>query len=164
METIRKVMLLTSAVIAISCAGLKREVATTRYRYRPVDIELHKTILGLDSAFFEAYNSCDKNLQDYSNFYSDSVEFFHDQGGLTTSKNDIVEATRKNICGKVSRALVTGSVEVYPIRGYGAVEIGLHKFTNKTEEKTAPSKASKFIIMWKNAGSEWKITKVISLH
>ncbi len=81
-----------------------------------------------------------------------------------TSKQDIIDATKKNICGKVTRELVKGSIEVYPINGYGAVEMGLHKFHNIREKENAPSNAGKFIIIWQNKNNEWKIKRVISLH
>jgi hypothetical protein len=64
----------------------------------------------------------------------------------------------------VTRELVTGSIEVYPIKDYGAVEIGLHKFHNNQEPANTPSKSSKFIIMWQFTNEEWRIAKVISLH
>jgi hypothetical protein len=154
----------TIVAFATSCSTVRKNNLDTRYNYKPDDLQLYQKILMLDSAFFALYNTCDTNLKSYSDFYSDSVEFIHDQGGVSTSKNDIVEATRKNICGKVTRELVKGSVEVYSIKGYGAVEIGLHKFHNSAEKEGAPSKASKFIIMWKRIEDNWKITKVISLH
>jgi hypothetical protein len=45
---------------------------------------------------------------------------------------------------------------VYPIKDYGAVEIGLHKFHNQELSKH-PSQASKFIIMWQFTNvEEWK--------
>lgn len=68
-----------------------------------------------------------------------------------------------NICGKVTRVLVKGSIEVYPIPGYGAVEIGLHRFINHEESET-PSKPDKFIMIWRQTGNGWQITRVISLH
>jgi hypothetical protein len=103
-------------------------------------------------------------LDKYAAFYSDSIEFYHDKGGLSTSKQDVVEGTKKNICGKVTRELVKGSVEVYPIAGYGAVEMGLHMFHNNQEKQTDPPKVSKFIIFWQQINKEWKIKKVVSLH
>ena len=125
--------------------------------------DLYKTITNLDAAFFEAYNTCDQNLAVYSAFYDEDVEFFHDKGGLTTVKQEIIDGTKKNICGKVTRQLVKDSLEVYPIKDYGAIEIGYHKFTNN-QEKEAISKPVKFIIMWKQTKDKWKISKVISLH
>ena len=123
---------------------------------------MYNTIVNLDSIFFDAYNNCSIDVQ--SAFYSDSIEFYHDQGGLTTSKQDILDATKKNICGKVTRELVKGSIEVYPIKGYGAVEMGSHKFHNNTEKENTPSKIGKFVIIWQHKNNLWKITRVISLH
>ena len=122
--------------------------------------ELYKTVVALDSSFFHAYNDCDIAKQ--AEFYSDSIEFFHDKSGLQTSKKKILEDTKAYICGKVTRKLVEGSIEVSPIPGYGAVEIGSHSFYNRSEHTT--SKASKFVIVWKNNNGKWNITKVISLH
>ena len=128
--------------------------------YQAVDQELHAAISNMDRIFFEAYNSCD--IEKQKEIYADEIEFFHDKSGLSTSKSDILAATENNICGKVTRTLVEGSIEVYPIHDYGAVEIGYHKFFNN-QEPDAPSNPSKFIILWKNELENWKITKVISL-
>jgi hypothetical protein len=122
---------------------------------------LYRTVITLDSLFFEAYNKCDMKAQ--TEFYSDSIEFYHDKGGLTTSKQQILDATRKNICGKVTRELVKGSIEVSPIPGYGAVEIGMHMFHNNQEKDQVPH-PSKFVIIWRNKNGRWSITRVISLH
>jgi hypothetical protein len=99
-----------------------------------------------------------------SKFYSDSVEFYHDKGGLMTSKADLLEAIRKNICGKVTRELVQGSIEVYPIHNFGAIEIGMHRFHNNQEPPPAIAKASKFIIFWHETKDGWQIHRVVSLH
>lgn len=139
-----------------------KEIPSTQYK--PDDQNLYETIVKHDSEFFAAYNTCDKNLDTYGAFFSDNIEFYHDQGGLMTSKQGIIDATKRNICGKVSRELVKDSIEVYPIKDYGAVEIGLHKFHNNTEPADAPSKIGKFMIMWRNENNEWKITRVVSLH
>ena len=122
---------------------------------------LVETIAALDSIFFTAYNTCDLATQ--SELYSDSIEFYHDQGGLITSKKELLEGTRKNICGKVTRELVKGSVEVSPIAGYGAVEIGMHIFHNSQEKNQVPH-PSRFVIVWKNNNGNWRITRVISTH
>lgn len=80
------------------------------------------------------------------------------------NKQEIIEATKKNVCGKVTRELVKGSIEVYPIKNYGAIEMGLHKFHNNTDASSANSRAGKFIIIWQHKNNQWKITKVVSLH
>lgn len=130
-------------------------------KYKPVDKELHATVAKLDSLYFDAYNKCDMKTQ--ANLYSENLEFFHDKGGLATSKKDILKSIEENICGKVTRTLVKGSLEVYPIHNYGAILMGYHKFHNKLEPN-AKSIPSKFIVVWKQNKDNWKITKVISLH
>ncbi|WP_207896535.1 nuclear transport factor 2 family protein [Flaviaesturariibacter flavus] len=85
---------------------------------------LHRTIARLDSLFFTAYNNCDLTTQ--ASFYADTIEFYHDRSGLDTSKANILANTRKYVCGRVTRELVPGSLEVSPLPGYGAVEVGMH--------------------------------------
>ncbi|MBS1628108.1 MAG: nuclear transport factor 2 family protein [Bacteroidetes bacterium] len=117
----------------------------------------------MDSIFFTAYNNCD--IEKQASIYADSIEFYHDKGGLSTSKKDILEATQKNICGKITRILIKGSIEVYPINNFGAIEIGLHKFHNNQEpESNQPANGSKFIIVWHKTNAGWKMWRVISLH
>ena len=135
-----------------------------RQNYKPDDPILYDTIVKLDSIFFSAYNSCLVNLDKYASFYSDSIEFYHDKGGLSRSKVEIVEATKKNMCGKVTRELVKGSIEVYPINGYGAVEIGLHIFHNNQEPPPKNPKVGRFVLIWEHTIDGWKISRVISLH
>lgn len=130
-------------------------------KYIPADPELYRQIELMDQTFFDAYNQCDMKKQEA--IYADDIEFFHDKGGLMTSKKELLEATQKNICGKVTRILIPGSIEVYPIHNYGAVEMGFHRFFNN-QEPNAESKPSKFIIVWKKENELWRIAKVVSLH
>ena len=130
-------------------------------KYKPSDIKLHNEIAQMDATYFNAYNTCDIETQ--ADIYSEDLEFFHDKGGLSTSKKKLLIALKENICNKVTRTLIKGSIEVYPIHNYGAVQVGYHKFFNKLEPN-AKSTPSKFIIIWKNIKDNWKITKVISLH
>ncbi len=146
-----------------ACTNSNKAIANN-YIYQADDQQLHDSIVYLDSVFFAAYNTCNINLETHANFYDDSIEFYHDKGGLMNNKQEIVEATKKNVCGKVTRELVKGSIEVYPIKGYGAIEMGLHKFHNNTDASSANVRAGKFVIIWKHKNNQWKITKVISLH
>lgn len=131
------------------------------YVYKPESPELYNTIVQMDSAYFGAYNACDMDKQ--AAIFADSIEFYHDGSGLQTSKKDLLAAIKENICGKVSRVLVKGSIEVYNIPDFGAVEIGLHRFINHVEGNKL-SRPDKFIIIWRHRGDKWQITRVISLH
>lgn len=145
-----------------ACSAKMNKYQLTK-NYKPDDVELYKTIVALDSAFFHSYNTCETNLETYAAFYDENIEFYHDNGGFINSKKDLVEGTKNNICGKVTRELVKGSIEVYPIKDFGAIEMGLHKFHNKEEPNSLP-KVGRFTIIWKKTNSDWKIVKVISLH
>jgi len=150
------------ALFIVVTASLSASAQSTDvYVYKPASQELYNTIVHMDSVYFTAYNNCDMEKQ--AEIYSDSIEFYHDRGGLETSKQNLLAAIKKNICGKVTRVLVKGSIEVYPIPGYGAVEIALHKFINH-QEGDAVSKPDKFIVVWRQRGDKWQITRVVSLH
>jgi len=158
------ILFFTGLLISLSFLSCQRQASRQMVEilpYSPVDQQLYNDIVAMDKVFFDAYNNCD--LAKQAAIYADDIEFFHDKGGLSTSKQDILAATEKNICGKVTRTLIQGSVEVYPIANYGAVEIGFHKFFNN-QEPTAPSTPSKFIAIWKNEYGNWRLAKVVSLH
>ena len=122
--------------------------------------ELDKVVGAFDSELFDSYNRCD--LDKFSSFFVDDVEFYHDQGGVTLGKAKLVESLKKNICGKVSRELVSGSVQVYPMKGYGAVQMGSHRFHHPGREDTEPVGEAKFIHLWQYKNGAWRITRVIS--
>ncbi|MBI1342595.1 MAG: DUF4440 domain-containing protein [Terrimonas sp.] len=114
----------------------------------------------MDSLLFAAYNNCD--LNQFAALIDEDIEFYHDKGGLSTSKDEIVEAIKNNICNKVQRELVPGSIEVYPIHDYGAIEMGQHRFHNLVEHST--SRPGKFVHTWHYKDGQWKLSRVISLH
>lgn len=148
----------------VSCSTSKSNDYQLTKNYSTDNLELYQTIVKLDSIFFDAYNHCDTKFEVYADFYTDGIEFYHDQGGLSNSKKDILEGTKKYICGKVTRTLIPGSIEVYPIKDYGAIEIGLHSFSNNTNPPDEPKKISRFTIFWKQVNGQWRIAKVVSLH
>ncbi|MFD0751501.1 nuclear transport factor 2 family protein [Mucilaginibacter calamicampi] len=123
--------------------------------------QLYNDIVRMDSIYFDAYNHCDIDKQ--ATIFADILEFYHDNSGLETSKTKLLAAIKENICGKVTRVLVPGSIEVYPLPGYGAVEIALHQFRNKAEGDQL-SKPDKFVVVRRYQNKKWQITRVISLH
>ncbi len=119
---------------------------------------LFKTIQGLDKQLFDAYNNCD--LVTLSAMVSDDLEFYHDKTGLATGRQVFIEAIKNNICGKVARQLVPGTLEVYPLAHYGAVEIGTHRFTHPGKDDEMGE--AKFVHIWRNQDGKWMVTRVIS--
>ncbi len=122
--------------------------------------ELETTVTTLDAALFAAYNQCD--LEKFASFIAEDVEFYHDKGGVTLGREALTDAIKKNICGKVTRALVPGTLQVYPMKGYGALEIGVHRFHHPGQEATETVGEAQFIHLWQYKNGAWKITRVIS--
>ncbi|HYU32169.1 MAG TPA: nuclear transport factor 2 family protein [Thermoanaerobaculia bacterium] len=134
--------------------------AQTQQVVAPKD-ELFRTIAALDSEVFDAYNRCD--LEKFGSFFPEDLEFYHDNGGLVSqTRQSLVEAVKNNICGKVYRVLVPESLEVYPLKGYGAVETGVHRFYHPGRDSTEEVGEAKFVQIWQNKDGVWKITRVIS--
>jgi ketosteroid isomerase-like protein len=122
---------------------------------------LTETVTALDSKLFDAYNHCD--LATLGAMVADDLEFYHDQTGLMVGRDAFVAAIKENICGKVERTLVPGSLEVYPLKGYGAVEIGVHRFHHLGHPEDVGGEA-KFVTLWQNKDGVWKVTRVISYN
>jgi hypothetical protein len=121
---------------------------------------LFQTIQRLDTELFTAYNNCD--IAKLGTMVSNDLEFYHDQTGLSVGRQVFLDAIQKNICGKVQRNLVAGSLEVYPLKGFGAVEIGVHRFHHTGQNDTEGVGEAKFVHIWQNKDGEWKVTRVIS--
>lgn len=122
--------------------------------------ELDKVVTSLDAALFDSSNRCD--LQKFATFFTDDVEFYHDQGGVTLGKEELTASIKKNICGKVTRELVPASLQVYSMKGYGAVEMGVHRFHHPGHNDSEPVGEGEFVHLWQCKDGAWKITRVIS--
>lgn len=120
---------------------------------------LFLTIKSLDAKLFDAYNHCD--LTTLGAMVSDDLEFYHDQTGLSVGKAPFLAAIKQNICGKVERELLPQTLEVYPLKGYGAVELGIHRFRHPAHPEDGMGDA-KFVMLWQNKDDTWKVTRVIS--
>lgn len=121
--------------------------------------ELDSAIKTLDAQLFDAYNTC--NLEKFSLFIADDVEFYHDQGGVTLGNKALTESLKQNICGKTHRELVPETLKIYYMKGYGAVEMGTHRFTHPGREHDTVGEAQ-FVHLWRYKDGAWKITRVIS--
>jgi len=122
--------------------------------------ELDQTITSLDAAVSDISNHCD--LAKFSSFFVEDVEFYHDQGGVTLGRENLTERIKKNICGRVTRELVPASLQIYYMKGYGAVEMGVHRFHHPGHDDTEPVGEGKFVHLWQYKDGAWKITRVIS--
>src|SRR5260370_19878970 len=111
---------LVLALLALLAARVEAQAARALENIKSQE-EMDKTIARLDAALFDSYNRCD--LEKFSSFLVADVEFYHDQGGVTLGREKLTDSVKKNICGKVTRELVPGTLQVHYMKGYGAVEI-----------------------------------------
>lgn len=123
--------------------------------------DLDKAITALDTKLFDAYNHCD--LKTFDSLLADDVEFYHDQGGVTLGRQKLTESIKNNICtGDTQRVLVPGTLKIYYMKGYGAIEMGVHRFMHpKTEAVNGTGEAS-FVQLWQCKDGIWKLTRVLS--
>lgn len=123
------------------------------------DAALVQTITALDAKVFDAYNRCD--LDTFSRYFSPTVEFYHDKGGATFDRESVVSNTRKYICHKVRRELLPATLKVYPIKDYGAIEEGEHRFCQVDGGQCEG--AAKFLMIWQHGkDGAWTMTRVVS--
>jgi len=127
---------------------------------QPSEVSLRQTVQSLDTKLFDAYNHCD--IPTLSSLVSDDLEFYHDKTGLAVGKDKFLSSIKQYICGKVERSLVASSLEVYPLDGYGAVEIGTHRFHHPDQPVGDVAGEAKFVMLWQNSNGVWKLTRVIS--
>ena len=132
--------------------------------------ELYKTLKANDSLLFDVgFNTCD--MEQSAALLTDDLEFYHDQGGITSSKAEFVQVMKSGICsgGEYTsrRELVSESLEVFPLykngKLYGAIQNGVHKFYQR--KGSGPERAgsiARFTHLWLITEEGWKIKRVLS--
>jgi ketosteroid isomerase-like protein len=121
---------------------------------------LFDTIAHMDKTMFDALDS--HNVDALMTLFSDDLEFYHDQGGVTNYQQT-AENFKKMFANNpgIRRDLVQGSLEVYPLKDYGAIEVGTHRFCHQENGKDDCG-SFKFVMVWRNTGNSWKVSRVIS--
>ena len=124
--------------------------------------DLSQIVAELDGAVFEAFNHCadPAQLARHAAYFDAGVEFYHDNGGVTWTRDEMIGRTRENVCGKYQRRLVPGSLKVYPIRGYGAIAQGEHTFCATGGDDCGGM--ADFTMVWREQEGRWQITRVLS--
>ena len=124
---------------------------------------LYDELARVDSALFDAaFVRCD-TARVFA-LMSDDVEFYHDVTGLHRGaevRADFVRLAAN--CPRaqgVRREVVPGSLHVYPIAGFGAVQTGVHRFV----EKVVGATTARFVHVWRRGDDgSWQATRILSL-
>jgi hypothetical protein len=123
----------------------------------PRSSALYEELARMDQTLFEvAFVHCDAAR--FQALFTDDAEFYHDRTGASFG----AAARTLKSCPReqgVTRTLVPGSLEVYPMQGYGAIQKGRHLFARAGEPG---AEAAQFVHLWKREGSGWKLARVLS--
>jgi hypothetical protein len=123
---------------------------------------LYQEIADMDRRLFKAFN--DRDLDTLAAVFDKNLEFYHDREGRTNYQQNI-DTFRRHFTEetRVRRELVEGTMQVYPLMGYGAVELCIQRFytteKGKAEQLTA---TSRLINLWRYEGGKWTLERVIS--
>lgn len=131
-------------------------------RVQAQPVELYDTIQHLDSLLYGAYNR--RDLPAFMAYFSPTLEFYHDQTGYTNYA-DNRQRFQENFTRptRMRRELVPGSLEVYPIAGFGALELGTHRFYQTDPGQPERLVATpRFVSVWQQVGGRWLLARVIS--
>jgi hypothetical protein len=124
---------------------------------------LFKELARMDNMLFDAsFVSCDAAKANA--IFADDVEFYHDEAGFSAGEQ-VRENTRQLTAScpgarGITRTIVPGSLRVYPIEGYGAVQVGIHRFD---EHGAATSTLAQFVHLWRFQDGQWRLARVLSL-
>ncbi|MDB5270858.1 MAG: hypothetical protein JWP58_3898 [Hymenobacter sp.] len=122
--------------------------------------ELYQTVARLDTEMFAAFNAHDVNK--LMAYFADNLEFYHDKGGLgnfAQTKEGFVRLFAQS--PDIARTLVAGTLEVYPVKNYGAMHIATQRFCH-VENGREDCGNSKFVMVWQQQAGTWRITRVVS--
>ena len=159
----KKIISSISTLIAFTTLGVcAAPTSSDRSTIQQATDPLFETISALDSAVFDAFNHCSspEQLQRHASYFAPDVEFYHDTGGVTWSRQHMLANTAKNVCGHFRRELVPGTLQVFPIKDFGAIAQGSHRFCQFASGKCEG--IADFVIVWRNRSGHWQITRVLS--
>jgi hypothetical protein len=131
--------------------------------------ELFYILKEKDSLMFElSFNQLDTRILE--DLATEDVEFYHDQGGATYTKQDFIDGMKRlgDLSYNARRELIEGSTEVYPLYKdgalYGAILRGDHRFFAKEPNDTPEylTSTAKYTTLWMLIEGEWKMSRIYS--
>ena len=122
--------------------------------------DLHSAIATADSSVFAAFNQ--RDLIALRSFFTRDLEFYQDNEGVENYAQTMRDFGQMfGQPASIRRELVPGTLEVYPIRNYGAMEVGRHRFCH-IENGSDNCGTFSFVHIWRRTKTGWKISRVVS--
>ena len=121
---------------------------------------LFDEIAHLDSAQFAAFNS--RNLDQLMSYFDNSLEFYQDNTGVRNwdQVHQAFDGVFK-MSYVLTRKLVPGSMQVYPIKDFGAIETAKHTFSH-IENGQLQVGTFTYMQIWREKDGVWKVVREIS--
>jgi ketosteroid isomerase-like protein len=148
-------------LIAICLIGLIAGVSTSlESPAASFSQHLFDEVKRLDAVLSEAFNNHDVNR--LKSLFADDLEFYQDNEGLVRYEQTVRDFESMFAQGNnMTRELVGNTLEVYPVKDYGAIEIGAHRVCHVENGKNECG-TFRFVHIWQKNDGEWKISRAIS--
>lgn len=144
-----------------ACASLARTAAADPpVPASPNHAGLRSEVLRADAALFDAFNRAD--LKGVARMLAPDLEFYQDNEGVVSYKQTLQDFKAMFAqANHIRRVLDAASVDIRPIKGFGALEIGAHRFCH-VENGAEICGDFRFVHVWRSAAGAWQLTRVIS--
>jgi ketosteroid isomerase-like protein len=121
---------------------------------------LFEAIARMDRHLCAVFNA--HNVDRLMEMATKDLEFYEDTDGLK-GYQQCYDEFKKLFAGNedLRREVVDGTIEVYPIKDYGAIEVGQHRFCQR-ENGREECGTFKFTMLWQKSDDSWKIARVIN--
>jgi hypothetical protein len=154
---VRKPVVVATMSFAFACA-----MSATALAEANADARLRETIQRLDHDLFDSFNKCADatELARHASYFAEDVEFYHDNGGVTWTREAMLANTKQHACGRYTRELVAASFHVSPVKDFGAIATGVHRFCQNGTNECAGE--ADFVMVWRNTNGKWEVTRTLS--
>lgn len=132
--------------------------------------ELYQQLKTNDSLLFSVgFNTF--NVAAFEQLIAPDLEFYHDQGGATHTKEAFLDTFRRNICGNPEfqsrRELQPNTLQVFPLYAngtlYGALQMGTHRFFETFgDAPEKPGSIAQFTHLSLATPNGWMLKRVLS--
>jgi ketosteroid isomerase-like protein len=160
MHLMVRALVLAMLPVGMRAAARPSVPDATRPRDSSSQPALRDEIAAADSALFSAFNQ--RDLPKLMSFFTRDLEFYQDNEGVENyaqTKKDFGQMFGQS--APIQRALVSGSLEVFPIKNYGAMEVGQHRFCH-VENGKDDCGTFHFVHIWRRTDQGWRIARVVS--
>ncbi len=130
--------------------------------YDPTRGALYDTVAALDQRLFDSFNHCSDpaRLAEHISYWDAQQEFFHDNAGLMRGQEAMATSVRNNVCGKFRRELLPDTLRVYPVKDFGAIAQGSHRFCSFGGQRCEG--IAEFVLVWQQTPDGWRVLRALS--